>query len=71
MAADLEKILARYRRYGQIYRPGDRAPFSGTFVCDRGTMLSPARVQLSRGEEFPEVEGLGPHTRWRSTNIQA
>ncbi|MDF2701111.1 MAG: hypothetical protein K0S10_55, partial [Rubrobacteraceae bacterium] len=21
--------------------------------------------------EFPEVEGLGHHTRWRSTNIQA
>lgn len=71
MAAELEEVLARYRRYGPLYRPGDRAPFSGTFVCDRGTMLSPVRVQLSRGEEFPEVEGLGPHTRWRSTNIQA
>lgn len=71
MAANLEDILVRYRRYGQIYRPGDKAPFSGTFVCDRGTMLAPIRVQLSKGEEFPEAEGLGPHTRWRSTNIQA
>ena len=64
MASDLEDILARYRPYGHIYRPG-------TFVCDRGTMLPPVRVQLSRGEEFPEAEGLGEHTRWRSTNIQA
>ncbi len=71
MASSLEEILARYRRYGQIYRPGEEAPFSGTYVCDRGTMLAPVRAQLSRGEEFPEVEGLGPHTRWRSTNIQA
>ena len=71
MASDLEDILARYRPYGHIYRPGDNAPFSGTFVCDRGTMLPPVRVQLSRGEEFPEAEGLGEHTRWRSTNIQA
>jgi hypothetical protein len=71
MAANLEDILARYRTYGYIYKPGDKAPFSGTYVCDRGTMLPPVRVQLSRGEEFPEVEGLGEHTRWRSTNIQA
>jgi hypothetical protein len=67
----LEDILARYRPYGYAYRPGDKAPFSGTFVCDRGTMLPSVRVQLSRGEEFPEVDGLGEHTRWRSTNIQA
>ncbi len=71
MASNLENILARYRPHGQTYRPGDEAPFSGTFVCDRGTMLPPVRVQLSRGEEFPQVEGLGEHTRWRSTNIQA
>lgn len=69
--ANVEDVLARYRRYGSIYRPGDKAPFSGTFVCDRGTMLAPVRVQLSKGEEFPEAEGLGSHTRWRSTNIQA
>jgi hypothetical protein len=69
--SSLEEILARYRPYGQIYRPGDKAPFSGTYVCDRGTMLAPVRVQLARGEEFPEAEGLGEHTIWRSTNIQA
>ena len=68
--APLEDILARYRLPGHAYRPGEKAPFSGTFVCDRGTMLPPVRVQLSRGEEFPEAEGLGEHTRWRSTNIQ-
>jgi hypothetical protein len=34
-------------------------------------MLAPVRVQLARGEEFPEAEGLGEHTIWRSTNIQA
>jgi hypothetical protein len=67
----LEDILDRYRPYGPTYRPGDKAPFSGTYVCDRGTMLPPVRVQLSKGEEFPEAEGLGPHTRWLSTNIQA
>ena len=71
MASSLEEILARYRSYGQIYRPGDKAPFSGTYVCDRGTMLAPVRVQLAKGEEFPEAEGLGEHTLWRSTNIQA
>ena len=69
--SNLEDILARYRPYGHIYRPGDKAPFSGTYVCDRGTMLPPLRIQLSRGEEFPEAEGLGEHTLWRSTNIQA
>jgi hypothetical protein len=71
MPSSLEDVLARYRPYGQIYRPGDRAPFSGTYVCDRGTMLPPVRVQLSKSEEFPEAEGLGEHTRWRGTNIQA
>jgi YjzC-like protein len=69
--SSLEDILDRYRPYGPTYRPGDKAPFSGTYVCDRGTMLPPVRVQLSRGDEFPEAEGLGPHTRWRGTNIQA
>lgn len=67
----LEDILARYRHPGHTYRPGEKAPFSGTYVCDRGTMLPPVRVQLSRGEEFPRVEGLGEHTVWRSTNVQA
>ncbi len=71
MASNLEDILARYRFPTYTYRPGDKAPFSGTFVCDRGTMMPPVRIQLSKGEEFPEVEGLGEHTRWRSTNIQA
>ena len=71
MTSSLEEILVRYRRVGQIYRPGVKAPFSGTYVCDRGTMLAPVRVQLSKGEEFPEAEGLGEHTIWRSTNIQS
>jgi hypothetical protein len=34
-------------------------------------MLPPVRVQLSKGEEFPEASDLGEHTRWRQTNIQA
>jgi hypothetical protein len=34
-------------------------------------MLPPVRVQLSKGEEVPEAAGLGAHTRWRETNIQA
>jgi len=71
VTASLEDILDRYRPYGPTYRPGEKAPFSGTFVCDRGTMLPPVRVQLSKGEEFPEAEGIGEHTSWRSTNIQA
>ncbi|QIN82322.1 YjzC family protein [Rubrobacter tropicus] len=69
--ASLDEILARYRSYGPTFRPGEKAPFSGTFVCDRGTMLPPIRVQLAKGEEFPEAENLGEHTRWRQTNIQA
>ena len=68
--ASLDDILARYRHYGPTYAPGDKAPFSGTFVCDRGTMLPPIRVQLAKGEEFPEAENLGTHTRWKQTNIQ-
>ncbi len=71
MAANLDDILARYRPYGPTFKPGDKAPFSGTFNCDRGTMLPPVRVQLGKGEEFPEAEGLGEHTRWHETNIQA
>ena len=71
MAASIEDVLNRYRPYGPIFKPGDKAPISGTYICDRGTMLPPVRVQLSKGEEFPEASGLGEHTRWRQTNIQA
>jgi len=71
MTESLEDILKRYRPYSPTYAPGEKAPYSGTFICDRGTMQAPARVQLARGEEFPEAEGLGKHTRWRETNIQA
>ena len=71
MARSVEEILARYRPYGPVFKPGDKAPVSGTYVCDRGTMLPPVRLQLTKGEEFPEAEGMGPHTRWRETNIQA
>ena len=70
MSADLEEILARYRSYGPSYKPGEKAPNAGTYICDRGTMQPPAYIQLSKGEEFPEVEGLGEHTRWSQTNIQ-
>ncbi len=69
--ASLEDILARYRPYGPTFKPGDKAPFSGTFVCDRGTMLPPIWVQLAKGEEFPEADGIGEHTHWKETNIQA
>ena len=69
--ASVDDIIDRYRSYGPTYRPGEKAPFSGTFVCDRGTMLPPIRVQLAKGEEFPEAETLGEHTRWKQTNIQA
>lgn len=68
--ANLNEILARYRPYGPTFKPGDKAPFSGTFVCDRGTMLPPVRVQLAKGEEFPEAENLAAHTQWKQTNIQ-
>lgn len=71
MADNVEEILRRYRPYGPVFKPGDKAPMSGTYICDRGTMLSPVYVQLTRGEEFPEAGGMGPHTRWRETNIQA
>ena len=71
MQPSIEDIIARYRPYGPVFKPGERAPVSGTYVCHRGTMLSPVRAQLTKGEEFPEAEGLGAHTRWRETNIQA
>jgi YjzC-like protein len=69
--SSVEDVLSRYRPYGPVFKPGDKAPVSGTYICGRGTMLSPVRVQLSKGEEFPEAEGLGAHTRWYETNIQA
>ncbi|MDX6380122.1 MAG: hypothetical protein QOI57_1146 [Rubrobacteraceae bacterium] len=71
MPPSIDEILARYRPYGPAFKPGDKAPISGTYICHRGTMLPPVRVQLTKGEEFPEAEGLGAHTRWRETNIQA
>ena len=67
----IEDVLSRYRPYGPVFKPGEKAPVSGTYVCDRGTMLPPVRIQLTKGDEFPEAEGLGAHTRWRGTNIQA
>lgn len=71
MASDVQEILERYRPYGPIFRPGDKAPFSGTFICDLGTMYTPVRMQLAKGETFPEGGGLGEATRWYETNIQA
>lgn len=68
---ELEEIFARYRSYGPVLKPGEKAPFSGTYMCDRGTMLPPVRAQVSKGEEMPEAEGLGEHTRWRQTNAQS
>lgn len=67
----IEEIMARYRPYGPIFEPGDKAPTSGTYICDRGTMLSPVRVQLAKGEAFPEAGRFGAATRWYQTNIQA
>jgi hypothetical protein len=67
----IDEVLSRYRPYGPVFKPGEKAPISGTYVCDRGTMLPPVRVQLAKGDPFPEAEGLGPHTRWHQTNIQA
>ena len=64
--SSIEAVLPRYRPYGPVHKPGDKAPFSGTDVCDRGTILSPVRVRLSKGEEFPEAEGLSPHTQART-----
>jgi len=70
MQPSIEDILSRYRPYGPVFKPGEEAPVSGTYVCSRGTMLPPVRIQLTKGEEFPEAEGLGAHTRWYETNIQ-
>ena len=70
MPSSVDEILSRYRPYGPVFKPGEKAPVSGTYVCHRGTMLPPIRVQLAKGEEFPEAENLGEHTRWRQTNIQ-
>ncbi len=66
----VDEILSRYQPYGPVFKPGEKAPVSGTYVCHRGTMLPPVRLQLTKGEEFPEAEGLGAHTRWKGTNIQ-
>ncbi len=71
MASGIEEVLSRYQPYGLVFKPGNKAPVSGTYVCDRGTMLPPVRVQLSKGDTFPDAEGLGAHTRWHATNIQA
>lgn len=71
MAADLKEILNRYRPYGPVFEPGDKAPVTNTYICDLGTMRTPARVQLAKGEAFPEAGGLGEATRWYQTNIQA
>lgn len=71
MASDVQEIIDRYRHYGPVFRPGDKAPFSGTFICDLGTMQTPVRMQLAKGETFPEAGGLGEATRWYETNIQA
>lgn len=71
MASMLEDVLSRYRSYGPTFRPGDKSPISGTYMCSRGTMIAPVRVQLSKGEEFPEAEGVGANTQWKMTNIQA
>jgi hypothetical protein len=70
MSQSVDEILSRYRPYGPVFKPGEKAPVSGTYVCHRGTMLPPVRLQLTKGEEFPEAEGLGAHTRWKGTNIQ-
>ena len=67
---NVEDVISHYRSYGPTFKPGDKAPVSGTYVCHRGTMLPPVRIQLTKSEEFPEAEGLGAHTRWHETNIQ-
>ena len=70
MSPSVDEILSRYRPYGPVFKPGEKAPVSGTYICHRGTMLPPVRLQLTKGEEFPEPEDLGAHTRWQETNIQ-
>ena len=54
----------------EIYKPGEKVPFSGTYICARGTLLPPVRVQLTKGDPFPEAEGLDIHARWHETNVQ-
>jgi hypothetical protein len=71
VSPSVDEVLSRYQPYGPVFKPGEKAPVSGTYVCHRGTMLPPVRVQLTKGEEFPEAECLGQHTRWLETNIQA
>jgi hypothetical protein len=71
VSPSVDEVLSRYQPYGPVFKPGEKAPVSGTYVCHRGTMLPPVRIQLTKGEEFPEAEGLGQHTRWLETNIQA
>lgn len=71
MAADVQEIIDRYRHSGPVFRPGGKAPVSSTYICDLGTMLTPVRIQLAKGETFPEGGGLGEATRWYETNIQA
>lgn len=71
MASDLQEILDRYRPYGPVFKPGDKAPVTNTYICDLGTMYTPIRIQLAKGEAFPEAGGLGEATRWYQTNIQA
>lgn len=70
-ARNVQEILDRYRHYGPVFKPGDKAPVSSTYICDLGTMHTPARIQLAKDETFPEAGGLGEATRWYQTNIQA
>ena len=62
----MENVLARCGPYGPTYGPDEEVPFSSIFVCERGTVLIPVGVQLPKGEGFPEVAGLGEHTRFDS-----
>ncbi|WP_047864601.1 hypothetical protein [Rubrobacter aplysinae] len=74
MSADArttQEILDRYRHYGPVFEAGEQAPVTNTYICDLGTMHAPVRVQLAKGETFPEAGGLGAATRWYQTNIQA
>jgi hypothetical protein len=54
----------------EIHKPDEKVPFSGTYICARGTLLPPVRVQLTKGDPFSEAEGLGAHARWHETNVQ-
>ena len=46
--------LSLYRPYGPIYNPGEKARFSGTYICARGTLLPLIRAQLTKGDPFSE-----------------